>query len=78
MYVYCPSSPQNGITIGNVFIVFFSSVNANFNFNWNYHYSIAIIWNVIFLILFFNYFCVFPCTRANFVIGFSAVKFARK
>jgi hypothetical protein len=26
----------------------------------------------------FNYFCVFVCTRANFVIGLCAVKFARK
>jgi hypothetical protein len=26
----------------------------------------------------FNYFCVFLCTRANFVIGLCAVKFARK
>jgi hypothetical protein len=25
-----------------------------------------------------NYFCVFLCTRANFVIGLCAVKFARK
>jgi hypothetical protein len=26
----------------------------------------------------FNYFCVFLCTRANFVISLCAVKFARK
>jgi hypothetical protein len=26
----------------------------------------------------FNYFCVFLCTRANFVIGLCAVIFARK
>jgi hypothetical protein len=26
----------------------------------------------------FNHFCVFLCTRANFVIGLCAVKFARK
>jgi hypothetical protein len=26
----------------------------------------------------FNYFCVFLCTRANFVIGLCAVKFASK
>jgi hypothetical protein len=26
----------------------------------------------------FNYFCVFLCTRASFVIGLCAVKFARK
>jgi hypothetical protein len=26
----------------------------------------------------FNYFCVFLCTRANFVIGLCAAKFARK
>jgi hypothetical protein len=26
----------------------------------------------------FNYFCIFLCTRANFVIGLCAVKFARK
>jgi hypothetical protein len=33
MYVYCPFSPHNGITIGNVLILFFSPVNANFNFS---------------------------------------------
>jgi hypothetical protein len=27
---------------------------------------------------YFNYFCVFLCTRANFVVGLCAVKFARK
>jgi hypothetical protein len=26
----------------------------------------------------FSYFCVFLCTRANFLIGLCAVKFARK
>jgi hypothetical protein len=30
------------------------------------------------LYFFFNYFCVFLCVRANFVIGLWAVKFARK
>jgi hypothetical protein len=32
----------------------------------------------MFCILFFGYFCVYPCNRANFVIGLCAVKFERK
>jgi hypothetical protein len=31
-----------------------------------------------FVFCFFNYFCVFLCTRVNFVSGLCAVKFARK
>jgi hypothetical protein len=31
-----------------------------------------------FVFLSFNYFCVFLCSRANFVIGLCAVKFACK
>jgi hypothetical protein len=80
MYVYCPFSPHNGITTGNVLILFFSPVNANFNFAWIYINLIAvyILSYFVFRILFFNYFCVFLCTRANFVIGLCAVKSARK
>jgi hypothetical protein len=37
MYVYCPFSPQNDTTIGNVLILFFSPVNANYIFSWNYY-----------------------------------------
>jgi hypothetical protein len=33
---------------------------------------------IIICILFFNYFCVFLYTRADFVIGLCAVKLARK
>jgi hypothetical protein len=32
MYVYCPFSPHNGITTGNVLILFFSPVKSNFKF----------------------------------------------
>jgi hypothetical protein len=37
MYVYCPFSPHNSKTIGNVLILFFSPANANFNISWNYY-----------------------------------------
>jgi hypothetical protein len=43
MYVYCAFLLQNGITIGNVPILFFFPVNANFNFSWNYYKFIIII-----------------------------------
>jgi hypothetical protein len=33
---------------------------------------------IIIIIIIITYFCVFLYTRANFVIGFCAVKFARK
>jgi hypothetical protein len=72
MYVYYPFSPHNGITMGNLLILFFSPVNANFNFSCNY-YCIFVLF-----ILFFSYFYVFLSTRANFVIGFYVVKFTRK
>jgi hypothetical protein len=55
-----------------------SPVNANFNF-------FVIIINLLplytlsyFVFCSYTYFCVFLCTRANFVIGLCAVKFARK
>jgi hypothetical protein len=37
MYVYCPFSPRNGITIRNVLILFFSPVITSifFSFSWN-------------------------------------------
>jgi hypothetical protein len=78
MYVYCPFSPHNGITIGNVLILFFSPVNANFIF-------LAIIINLLPLYGLscsvscpLVMFLVLLCIRANFVIGLCAVKFARK
>jgi hypothetical protein len=56
----------------------FSPVNANFNL-------LGITINLLplytlsyFVFCSYTYFCVFVCTRANFVIGLCAVKFARK
>jgi hypothetical protein len=79
MYVYCPFSPHNGITTGNVLISLFSPINDNFNFSWNYYkcIAIAITETALFCILFVSYFCVLLRTRANFVIDLCAVMFAR-
>jgi hypothetical protein len=38
MYEYYPFSPHTGVTIVNVFILLFSSVNDNFEFSQNYYY----------------------------------------
>lgn len=59
-------------------ILFFSPVNADLNFSWNYYKFIVIIWTVLFCILIFSYFCIFPYTHANSVTCLCPVKYARK
>jgi hypothetical protein len=75
MYEHYPYSPHNGITIANAFISHFLAVNDNFDFSWNYFY-----YYIKCLILHFvcKFFCFVLLTRANFVVGFWAVKFASK
>jgi hypothetical protein len=77
MYVYCPFSSHNGITIGNV-LTFFSHLLMLTLF----FLGIIIILLPLYRLSCFVSsplvnFCVL-CTRANFVIGLCAVKFARK
>jgi hypothetical protein len=56
-----------------IIIMYFilSPINANFNL-------LPLYSPLYFVFCSFNYFCVFLCTHANFIIGFGAVKFARK
>jgi hypothetical protein len=61
-----------------IIIIMYSSVNTNFNFLGIIIKFLPLYRLWYFVFCSFNYFCVFLCTRSNFVIGLCALKFARK